>query len=306
MSISKAPVILLIEDDPVGISSLAGILGDRVELVVCKTLTDARRLLTDEIDLILLDLYLPDGSGIEFLNYLKNQTDYESLPVMCISSSDRIQDIEQAFQHGATDYVLKPFNKTIISAKIATLVDLKRKTDQLAAAALSDPLTNIGNRRLFDRQLDSEWHRASRLNSFVGLILIDVDNFKQINDQLGHGQGDRCLQVLADTLSLRFARAGDITARLGGDEFAVIMPGANLKGTITAANTLLTLLHSSQSTTITTRRKNPAFTVSIGCWAMQPTSSEGHSELVSRADQNLYQAKEEGGRDCVRPIIDGV
>lgn len=302
MTNPDAPVVLLIEDDPVGIASLAGILGNTSELVVCRTLSEARQLLSAEIDLILLDLYLPDGSGIEFLDYLKTRSEFESLPVMCISGSDRISDIEKAFHHGATDYVLKPFNKTIISAKIATLIDLKRKTCQLAEAALTDPLTNIGNRRVFDRQLDIEWRRASRSGGSVGLILLDMDNFKRINDTFGHSEGDKCLQALADTINTRCARAGDVSARLGGDEFAVIIPAANVSGTIATANDLLALVQQRQVAVTTNNTPHPGFTVSIGCWAMQPTGSTHYNELFNKADKHLYSAKGEGGRNCVRPL----
>ncbi|WP_100639110.1 diguanylate cyclase [Marinobacter salexigens] len=303
MDVNNEPTVLIVEDDPVGIASLNGILGDACELIISQSLAEARRLLCADVDLILLDLYLPDGSGLDFLRELKAAETYASVPVICISASDHTLDIEKAFQHGATDYVLKPFNKTILSAKVSTFIDLKRKTDLLAAAAKTDPLTGIGNRRAFDQQLDLEWRRARRQNSPVGLVLIDLDNFKQINDQYGHAQGDLCLQNLAKAMNSSFARAGEVAARLGGDEFAAIIPGADLYSTVAAAHHLAEAVKSQCQGCERYKKNCPAFTISVGCSAAWPSSSSGAAELIDTADKHLYEAKEGGGRDCVRPIL---
>lgn len=135
MSNKKQPVVLVVEDNPTGIASLVGILGMACELVVAKNLAEAERCLSTDMDVVLLDLYLPDGRGIEFLKRLKSNQSYQELPVICISASDHSNDIEEAFREGAIDYVLKPFSKTILSAKVSTFVDFKRKTDLLAAYA---------------------------------------------------------------------------------------------------------------------------------------------------------------------------
>ncbi|MDO6443377.1 MULTISPECIES: diguanylate cyclase [unclassified Marinobacter] len=303
MNSNKTPTVLIIEDEPVCIASLAGILGDACELVISQNMSEARSLLTDDIDVVLLDLYLPDGSGLSFLKELRASESYAYLPVICISGSDQAKDIEESFRHGATDYVLKPFNKTILSAKVSTFIDLKRKTDLLATAVLTDPLTNIGNRRLFDQQLDLEWRRARRQNSSVGLILIDLDHFKQINDQHGHAQGDLCLQQLSRVMSKSFSRAGEVAARLGGDEFAALIPEADLRSTITAANNFASALQTELSKCPSFAGIAPPVTVSIGCSATQPSSLSTAVELLAAADRSLYEAKEQGGRDCVRPIL---
>lgn len=303
MNINSAPTVLIVEDEPVGIASLAGILGDACELVISQSLAEARGLLSEEIDVVLLDLYLPDGSGLDLLNELRASERYANVPVICISASDQTQDIEEAFRHGTTDYVLKPFNKTILSAKVSTFIDLKRKTDLLAEAALTDPLTGIGNRRMFDQQLDLEWRRARRQNSSVGLVLVDLDHFKQINDQYGHAQGDLCLQKLATAMNSCFARAGEVIARLGGDEFVALIPGANLKSTVTAANNLARSVQTELQNCLQFAKTCTPFTISVGCSAAQPSCLSNTAELIEAADKSLYEAKEDGGRDCVRPIL---
>ncbi|MGO1501546.1 MAG: GGDEF domain-containing response regulator [Marinobacter sp.] len=303
MDINSVPTVLIVEDEPVGIASLTGILGDACDLIISQSIAQARRLLSEEIDIVLLDLYLPDGSGLDFLNELRASKLYAYVPVVCISASDQTQDIEEAFLHGATDYVLKPFNQTILSAKVSTFIDLKRKTDMLAAAALTDPLTGIGNRRLFDQQLDLEWRRARRQDSSVGLVLVDLDHFKAINDQYGHAQGDSCLQNLAKVMNSSFARAGEVVARLGGDEFAAILPGADLPCTIAAANQMAKAIQAECQNAEHATKNDPTFTVSVGCAAAQPSSLSNATELIETADKSLYEAKEDGGRDCVRPLL---
>lgn len=303
MDINNAPTVLIVEDEPVGIASLAGILGGSCDLIISQSIAQARRLLSEEIDIVLLDLYLPDGSGLDFLGELRTSKLYAYVPVICISASDQTQDIEEAFRHGATDYVLKPFNKTILSAKVSTFIDLKRKTDMLAEAALTDPLTGIGNRRLFNQQLDIEWRRARRQNNSVGVVLVDLDHFKAINDQYGHAQGDSCLQKLAKAMNSSFARAGEVVARLGGDEFAAILPRADLPATIAAANQMARAIHAECHPPELATKNSPIFTVSVGCAATQPSSLSNAAELIEAADRSLYEAKEDGGRDCVRPLL---
>ena len=303
MSHKKQPVVLVVEDNPTGIASLVGILGAACELVVAKSLAEAKRCLSPDMDAVLLDLYLPDGKGIEFLKRLKSAPAYRELPVICISASDQSSDIEEAFREGAIDYVLKPFNKIILSAKVSTFVDFKRKTDLLAAQALRDTLTGIGNRRMFEQQLDLEWRRALRNELSLGLALVDMDHFKNINDQYGHAQGDSCLQLLATSMEKVFGRAGDLVARLGGDEFVAMLPSTTLNGTVRAAKRLEQVLEAELETCRHTGQACPNFSVSVGCYAVVPHKETNSSELKEAADQYLYEAKREGGRNCVRPAI---
>lgn len=303
MSALEKPEVLLVEDNPTGIASIVGILGAACDLVIAKNLKQAHRCVSPEIDLILLDLYLPDGTGVEFLSYLKTSTSFKDLPVICISASDDNEDIEKAFTAGAIDYVLKPFNRTILSAKVSTFIDLKRKTDILASQALSDPLTGIGNRRFFEQQLDIEWRRAARQGVPVGLALIDLDHFKLINDRHGHAMGDVCLRNLAKAMEGTFSRAGDVVARLGGDEFVAILPGASTESATAAARRLQSNLIKELGGDRASGSGCPEFTTSIGCYSLQPGGDAQISELIDTADKHLYQAKEEGGRACVRPLI---
>jgi len=303
MDPTQKPSVLIVEDNPTGIASLVGILSGACELVIAKSLSSARKLLSADIDLILLDLYLPDGTGLEFLSELKKSDAYRNLPVVCITGSEDTNDIETAFREGAIDYVLKPFNKTILSAKVSTFIDFKRKSEVLASQSFTDPLTGIGNRRLFDQQLDLEWRRAHRSGNWLGLALIDLDHFKAINDRYGHTQGDACLRRLADAMKKTFSRAGDVVARLGGDEFVALLPGTATENVVQASQRLDGALAQERQSCQKAEQTCPTFTTSIGCYSLRPNENESASALIGGADKYLYEAKEEGGRACVRPEV---
>lgn len=296
------PSVLVVEDDPAALASIVGILGEHFDLLIARTLNDARRLVSPDIDLILLDLYLENESGLEFLRHVRNSRMFEFVPVVITSGSHLESDIEGAFEIGAVDYVLKPYNKTILRAKVRVAIDLKMKTVQLARAAFVDPLTGAANRRMFEERLNSEWRRAGRQGTELSLICVDLDNFKRINDTIGHAGGDVCLKALARTMERTMARAGDVVARLGGDEFAAILPNTSLRDAIQVAQRLQAELGLLSWRPDESGETCPPFTTSIGCASMVPDARVSPEELTRKADLELYKAKGEGGRDCVRPF----
>ena len=290
----------MVEDDPSTIAFMVSVFADDFDPVIVKTSEQAMELLSDDIQVVLLDLNLADSSGFEFLQSLQTREDVEDLPVVIVSASLNDSDIDRAFRLGAIDYVQKPVNGTILRAKMHTLIDLRRKTEALRFQAMVDPLTGVGNRRMFEQVFEEEWRRASRYKQSLGLLLIDIDHFKRVNDQMGHLGGDSCLRCLGDALTACFARAGERAFRFGGDEFAVILPGSRLSECVDLARVLQShLIATSNSESIESRTSG--FTLSIGCAAVVPTRSLNQSEIIESADSALYEAKNQGGRNCVRP-----
>ncbi len=163
---------------------------------------------------------------------------------------------------------------------------------ELAEQTLTDALTGLKNRRAFDRVLADECARATRVQSGLALLMVDVDHFKAYNDQYGHQAGDQALQAVATALKGQ-ARAYDLVARYGGEEFAVVLPDTHAADMRAAAERMrlavqaLTGLH------------RPV-TISLGAALAQPGASP--AALVERADQALYQAKQ-GGRNRVQTAV---
>jgi diguanylate cyclase (GGDEF)-like protein len=169
----------------------------------------------------------------------------------------------------------------------------KRIMAELKRLSSLDYLTEIPNRRTFDKVLDREWSRAQREGYSLAVAMIDIDWFKSYNDAYGHSTGDECLKIIARALKSVMRRAADFCARYGGEEFAVILPNTELEGArhlleeFRAAIVAMTLKHAGAATI-------PAVTVSAGIAAKGPHESIGADELLRRVDKALYQAKRQG------------
>jgi diguanylate cyclase (GGDEF)-like protein len=169
---------------------------------------------------------------------------------------------------------------------------------ELEQASMTDSLTGVGNRRLFDRQLNHEWLVARRNGTVVSLLMIDVDHFKLYNDTYGHQDGDQCLQTIAEVISAQIKREADLVARYGGEEFAVILPDVALDGAQKVAERIRQAVDDLGIPNVEAA-KAPWITVSVGYASMSPQSGQDCEEIVRCADQALYQAKK-AGRNCCK------
>ncbi|WP_173497439.1 diguanylate cyclase [Shewanella sp. ISTPL2] len=184
--------------------------------------------------------------------------------------------------------------ESMITARTSELAEANR---QLEILSNTDGLTNIGNRRLFDMMLQTEWSRGQRSNSSLALIMLDIDHFKQFNDHYGHLAGDDCLKQLASTLSQSGRRAGELVARYGGEEFVILLPNVDNQ---TVLETAQHIHHLIQSIAIPHANTDLGIvTVSAGVAYLQPSKQQNALELVRQADAALYRAKS-AGRNCIR------
>jgi diguanylate cyclase (GGDEF)-like protein len=169
---------------------------------------------------------------------------------------------------------------------------------KLKRIAYLDGLTQVANRRRFEQHLDNEWRRMARQQTFLAIILADIDYFKGFNDLYGHQAGDNCLRLVARTLSRAARRPGDLVARYGGEEFAVILPGADLRGAETVAEDLR---RSIRDRRVAHQGSNIdcIITMSLGVASCIPSAKSSPAALLKQADAALYAAKH-GGRDQVR------
>ncbi len=163
----------------------------------------------------------------------------------------------------------------------------------LQMLSLTDPLTGIANRRAFDRAMATEWRRAQREELPLSLLMIDIDQFKSLNDQYGHPEGDACLRRVAAILSAEARRAPDLAARIGGEEFALLLPGTQSAGALRVA----TLLHDVLRTAAIVHADRPTgqVTISIGLATAHLSAAGPTAEaLLGAADAALYVAKQSG------------
>jgi len=176
---------------------------------------------------------------------------------------------------------------------------LKAQAATLHSISRIDPLTGIGNRRMFDEKLAEEFRLAARHRSWVSLVLFDIDQFKRYNDAYGHPAGDECLTLVSDVLRKACRRPRDLAARYGGEELALILPETDLNGAHRVALDVLQQIHQ----LAIPHGHNPPhlqLTMSAGAAALKPANGQRAPLLLDQADRALYQAKQQGrNRVCL-------
>ena len=283
------------------------------DIHIAKTASQAFQLLGMEdegaakqpIDLILMDIQLPNINGIEACRQIKSNTSTQDIPIIVVTATSKVKKLEQAFNAGAIDYIVKPAEKIELLTRVKSALKLKQEMDQRKARekelleltvqlqeanqklhrlSFIDSLTQIANRRYFDHLLAEEWRRSLRIKKPISLIMIDIDYFKKFNDTYGHQRGDYCLSMVAAAFKKSLKRAGDCVARYGGEEFAVILPNTDLDGAVNVADKI-----EHNSSTVSDQ-----VTVSMGISCATPPFKSGLERLISSADEAMYKAKQEG------------
>jgi diguanylate cyclase (GGDEF)-like protein len=179
-----------------------------------------------------------------------------------------------------------------VAERTSELEVVNRKLQELST---TDGLTNIGNRRFFDDMLDFEFARAQREQHFLTLMLIDIDNFKLLNDNYGHVIGDECLKIVAKKIKQQLHRETDIVARYGGEEFVVLLANTNQEASEKLANNIRTAMHTVKKLAGGIK---PNLTVSLGVIVTIPSAQDSPQGLLKLADDALYRSKN-NGRDQV-------
>jgi diguanylate cyclase (GGDEF)-like protein len=246
-------------------------------------------------DLILLDIMLPDIDGLHVTRLLKANEELKHIPIILVTSMSEDSDVALGLDAGAHDYVTKPINYTILSARMRTALREKALQDMLTASnadlhrlATTDGLTDITNRRYFLELSEREYVRAQRHDTDLCLILLDIDHFKLINDNQSHAAGDEALKVLAKTLTKEL-RSIDIIGRYGGEEFIVCLPDTDLETCITIANRLKEEI---ARTIITYDNYSFSITASLGIAVHNKDTNL--ETLINQADNAMYKAKDNG------------
>ncbi|KTG16043.1 MULTISPECIES: sensor domain-containing diguanylate cyclase [unclassified Guyparkeria] len=187
-----------------------------------------------------------------------------------------------------------------ISERKASEEKLLRLQQELEDLSLRDGLTGVANRRMFDSILEVEWANAKRHGQPISLVMLDIDYFKQYNDEYGHLAGDDCLKAVARVLESSGARAGDLLARFGGEEFLLLLPNTDETAAHAVADRCRQLILD-QRILHATSPIGPHLSASFGVATAIPTDAMDALELLETADCHLYRAKD-GGRNCVHSL----
>lgn len=291
--------ILIVDDDPGMIRSLGHILADYPQRRFATSGADAlQQALADPPDLVLLDAQMPGMDGFELCRALKRDPRFEQVPVIFITKDSGEQTEARVFDLGAVDFIAKPVSATVLRARVATQLRLRRMTAELQRLACTDMLTGLANRRVFDGRLTSECRRALRSGLPLILAMVDVDHFKAYNDCYGHPAGDACLREVAAALRECAQRPDDLAARYGGEEFALLLPDTDVQGAAAVATKLQRSL-AQRALPHAGSAVAACVTVSMGVAmlasgpAQRPDPDDAVS-LLAQADRALYAAKAAG------------
>jgi len=261
-------------------------------------------------DLIILDVVLPGMDGYEVCGHLKSMTVLENVPVLMVTALEGMEARLKGLEYGADDYLKKPVSDKELQLRVRSLLKRKQMHDRLLEKywsarqqATLDSLTGLANHGFFQKHLAEELERARRFREPVGLLMIDVDSFKQYNDSNGHPAGDEVLKTVARLIQ-ETVRTSDLAARYGGEEFVVVLPRTDRKGTLVTAGKIQRAILEHR---FPHGEKQPGgrLTVSIGAAVAAPPDGSDPEHLVTAADEALYVAKG-AGRNCVKMAENGV
>jgi diguanylate cyclase (GGDEF)-like protein len=294
--------VLVVDDDYDVRQALADVLvANGYEAIAAPNGKDALKLIErdDSIDIVLLDMNMPGPDGFDILRSLRERDRRRELPVICLSARSAVEDRIAGLRLGAVDYLAKPFDVRELFARMARPLRVKRVLERLDRArnvaehlSLTDPLTDLPNRRDLERRLREEIDRSARANENLGCLVIDVDHFKAINDRFGHSAGDAVLVELASAFRASL-RSFDIVARFGGDEFVALLPGADLESSRRVAEALCDVV-STLAVNHAPHHDPIRVSISVGAVSHEPGAPEDAHKLLERADDAVYEAKRSG------------
>ena len=245
-------------------------------------------------ELILMDAVMPGMDGFTACTHIRSLPGMVSTPIIVITALDDSQAIETALAAGATDYIPRPINFSLLRKRVAQLIDASRASRERWQLANVDELTGLPNRTAFRETLSKLIDQAGRSPHELAVLFLDLDRFKIANDSLGHDVGDLLIRAVAARIA-QSIHPDDLVARLGGDEFGIVIK--NPTGRDMVANTASRLCEA-LAEPFTFLEKEVFLGASIGI-AMYPNDGETLGQLIKHADTAMYQAKaNKGGRFC--------
>jgi diguanylate cyclase (GGDEF)-like protein len=281
--------VLVVDDDPDKLQLLEMAL--RLVGYDVRTAVDGREALAAidayQPDLVISDVMMPGMNGYELAHEIRQNPRTKFIPVILQTAAHfGAEDLRRGSEAGALGYITDPTDLDLLLARARTLLDFKSYLDSCEEAAFTDHLTGLANRRRFERQLEREVERTQRYLHPFCVLMLDIDNFKQVNDTYGHEAGDQVINRIGKILR-EGTRGIDLAARIGGEEFGIILTETSLEAALEVGERLRAAINMADVTGV--GRVTGSFGV-----AECPTHGEFAREIVSAADTALYAAKRQG------------
>ena len=286
--------VLLIEDNDVDAQLTQDLLSEwsteEFQVVRATTLAEGLSLLSRErFDAMLLDLSLPDAFGLPTVREVHAAS--PTIPVVVLSGVSDPSLALQAVRQGAQDFLVKgQGHPELLARAVRYAIERKRFEEHLTYLAQYDHLTGLVNRTLFRDRLVQAMARNKRMQQMIGLMLLDLDRFKLVNDTFGHDMGDELLKAVSERLKT-CVREVDTVARMGGDEFTIILEGVSSEQNVLVVAKRIT---ESIATPFELKGHCISIGISIGI-TIYPQDDHPVDELLKHADTAMYRAKQQGG-----------
>jgi len=305
--------VLIAEDEPVSRHMLEAFLTKwGYEVVVAGDGREAWQVLQqdDAPKLAILDWMMPGMEGVQVCQRLRERADHPYVYVLMLTSRDRKQDLVEGIEAGADDYLIKPFDAHELMAHLHAgkrILDVQQELisarDALRVQATHDPLTGLWNHAAIFDILRRELERAQRQRTSLGVVMADLDHFKQINDTYGHPAGDAVLREATRRLQSA-VRTYDSIGRYGGEEFLVVVPGADEASALQQAERLRASI--SKAPIEVDQSSAIPLTISLGVTAPAEPEASNLESLLRAADLALYEAKRKGRNRVEMASAEGV
>ena len=291
----RAGRILVIGDEHAQPEKVAGLLnGEHAVLCESDPVTAVRRA-KGGVDLIVVSLVAEKFDGLRVCASLRFNAESRDTPILAIGDPDDQPRFVRAYDLGVNDTIMRPIDEQELRARVKSLLRRKFYADSLRdnfnedlEMIISDPLTGLGNRRYFERQIDPLFDQLERHDKAFSIMVFDIDHFKRVNDILGHDMGDQILKEVAARLVTNM-RAIDVVSRYGGEEFMIAMPETTLNEAYIAADRVRAFI---AGTPVFVDGKALQITTSAGVAEVQ--KGEQLRDVFRRADAALYASKRNG------------
>ena len=289
----KRPLsVLVIEDHPDQRDLLAIVLqreGYRV-VTAANGVEALEKLEKEHVHIALSDIMMPKMDGFELINRIRSNPALKNIYLILITARIQEGDRVRGLDLGADDYITKPFSFSELLARVRVGTRVVQYQRHLEHQTHIDSLTGLFNRRALEKKLDEEFERAKRYEHPLSLLILDIDNFKIINDTYGHHGGDAALITIAEALKEK-TRQSDFPSRYGGEEFVLVLPETDQENALQVANKIHQEI---RSCTFGTPNRPFRLTVSIGLSSTSSKEYPDWRQMLGDADQALYLAKNSG------------
>lgn len=261
-----------------------------------------------KVELVIMDLSKPGVNGIDAVRLFKSESGLDHIPILAITTYDNETGIEEALEAGVDDFLTKPISRLELATRTRTLLRYHAEMvsrrlaeeqammleNELLSLCSTDDLTGLGSEEMFNSVLTNEWHRSLRSSASLGLFLVNIDQFEEVNTLLGNSAGDDMIKNVARTIRNSLKRSGDFIARLGGATFALVLPNMEPEGAKGAAQLIfdnMALANIPHPSTAVSSR----ITVTIGASVCFPLAGISEQSLFNETKKFFDEAVRAGG-----------